>query len=128
MRLFKSLIIMGCLTLAALAYVHQQVELVKMSYAINYKERKLKDILDRRDCLGYNIANLENPSRLESVLLAKKIDISFPKPDHVFKIVRISSRGIIDGSSKVVGIERKGALSGIFEFFGLRAEAQAGEK
>ena len=68
MRPFKSLIMISFLTLVALIYVHQQVELLKLSYAIDYKEKKLKDILDRKEVLGYNISNLEDPSRLEGIL------------------------------------------------------------
>ena len=55
MRLFKSIIPISFVTALALLYVHQQVELVKLSYAIEYKEKKVKDMLDRKGGLGYNI-------------------------------------------------------------------------
>ena len=129
MRLLKSLTAISAITFLALIYVHQQVELVKLSYAITYKEKKIKDMLDRKESLRYNIANLEDPARLEGVLLAKKIDISFPKKDHVFKVAQSTDR-IRENEAplRVAVLEGKGAMSGILEFFGFRAEAQAKEK
>ena len=128
MRLLKSLTLISIFTLVALIYVHQQVELVKLSYSIDSKEKKVKDMLDHREGLRYNIANLEDPSRLERVLLAKKIDISFPKRDHVFDAYRAASKIRNETSIRTAGLERKGSIFGILEFFGLRAEAQAKEK
>ncbi len=128
MKLFRSLIIIMTVALVALVYVHQQVELVKLSYVLDSKGKKLKDMLDHKESLGYNIANLEDPTRLERILLAKKIDISFPKRDHVVKVAVTSKRMRAKESFRTAALERKGNISGILEFFGLRAEAQAREK
>jgi hypothetical protein len=114
-------------TLVALIYVHQQVELVKLSYVLDSKGKKLKDMLDRKESLGYNIANLEDPTRLEKILLAKKIDISFPKRANVVKVASASKRMRLKESFRTAAIERKGNISGILEFFGFRAEAHARE-
>ena len=69
-RLFRYIGSIATVTIIALAYVHQQVELVKLGYAIDYKEKNLEYILDRVNGLEYNISDLEKPSRLESVLLS----------------------------------------------------------
>ena len=116
------------LTLVALIYVHLQVELVKLSYSIDYKEKKCKTILDRKESLGYNIANLEDPSRLESILLAKKIDISFPKRGQVFKVSKVDSKVKRKESFRAVTVEKKSGGFGILEFLGFKAEAQARER
>lgn len=128
MRPFKTLIMISFMTLVALFYVHQQVELVKLSYAIDKKERALKDILDRKEALGYNISNLEDPSRLEGILLAKKIDISFPKRGQVFKVVKKDIRSIRKESFRKAAVESKGGAFGLLEFLGFKAEAQARER
>lgn len=129
MRLLKYLLTISCLTVTALVYVHQQVELVKLSYVITYKEKKIKDILDHKEGLRYNIDNLEDPSRLERVLLAKKIEISFPKRNHVYKIAETRLRRVKNEDSlRASGLEPKGGIYTILEFFGLRAEAHAKEK
>ncbi len=128
MRLFRSLIIIFGITLVALIYVHQQVELVKMSYLIDYKERKLKLLLDLKGSLGYNIANLEDPSRLEKILLAKKIDLSFPKRGNVFMSTQTAPSAKRQRPLGATNLGARGGTVGILEFLGIGAEAQAKEK
>ncbi|MBU0605284.1 MAG: hypothetical protein KKH77_03240, partial [Candidatus Omnitrophica bacterium] len=86
MRAIRVSIIIVSVTFVALLYVHQQVELVKLSYSIEIKEKALKDVLDHNEGLGYNIDNLEAPNRLEEALLAKKVEIAFPKRGHVVRL------------------------------------------
>jgi len=128
MRLFKVITLLSIVTLAALVYVHQQVELVKVSYLIDAGEKKLKDILDHKENLGYNIENLESPSRLEKILVSKKIDVAFPKRNQVIlaKTAGVNIRR--EAYLKTAGVERKVNILGIFDFFSPRAEAQAKEK
>jgi len=128
MKLFKTLTFISIVTLIALVYVHQQVELVKMSYSICKKEKVIKDMLDRKDCLGYNVYNLEAPSRLEKVLLARNVDVAFPKKSNVIKVAMAANN-----SGRLEHI-RKSAVEGKFNFFGIidflspRAEAQVKER
>ena len=128
MKLFKSIASIMLVTLIALIYVHQQVELVKLSYTIDSKERRFKDILDHNETLGYNIKNLEAPSRLEGVLLAQKIDIAFPNRDHVVRAAKLKVAAKSGESIRAVGLERKVNMFGIFDFFSPGREAQAREK
>jgi len=128
MRVFKSMISMAFVTAMALLYVHQQVELVKMSYAIEFKEKKVKDMLDLRESLGYNINNLEAPSRLEHALSAKRIELTFPRKAQVVKVEKAASgftreQGIISSI-----VEKKPGFTGIIEFFGSVREAYAKER
>ena len=126
MRLLKSTLFMALVTMIALLYVHQQIELVKLSYAIDFKEKRLKDILDHNEGLGYNIENLESPSRLEQALLSKNIDVSYPKRGQV-----VSGTGNLKQPAQFgrdIGLHKKADMFGFFEFFSLRAEAQAREK
>lgn len=128
MRLFRSVIFIVFATLAALVYVHQQVELVKLSYDIECKERRLKDMLDRRESLGYNINNLESPFRLEQVLMSRKINVGFPKRGHVVSPAKFASAVDATGNLKLALAEKKFNFLGFLDFFSPRAEAQAGEK
>lgn len=114
-------------TVVALIYVHQQVELVKLSYAIGCKEKKLKEMLDRNDGLGYNIENLEDPSRLEQILLAKNMEMAFPKPDNIVNAVKFNNQKAED-SLRASGIDKKLNLFGMFEIFSPRAEAQTRDR
>jgi hypothetical protein len=119
---------MSLVTLIALIYVHQQVELVKLSYSINNKEKMLKVMLDRKDRLGYNVYNLEAPSRLESVLLSKNVDIAFPKRSNVVKVAKVGQNAESEKIIRNSALEGKFNFFGILEFFSPRAEAQAEEK
>lgn len=128
LRLLKFIVSMTIITLAALVYVHQQIELVKLSYAIDQKEKKVEHMLDYKEGLGYNIKELENPSRLEKVLVARKIDMVFPKRGQVVTVRGIPSNAKIGEQLKTIGLERKTNIFRIFEFLGLNREAQAKEK
>lgn len=128
MRLFKLIISVAFITTLGVLYVHQQVELVKLSYAIENKAKRLKVILDCKEALGYNIDNLEAPSRLESILLARKIDVAFPKRVNVVKAARYASGPKGSGYFKEIGPEKRLNIFGFFDFLNPRAEAQAKEK
>jgi len=123
MRVFRTVLFMAFVTLVALVYVHQQVELVKLSYALGYKEKKLKDMLDHNEGLGYNIENLEDPSRLEQVLLSKNISVAFPKSSNVVRAAKASVKGPAE-SIRTIGVEKPFSVFGMFEAFIPKAEAQ----
>ena len=122
MRAFRVTMMVAMVTLVALLYVHQQVELVKLSYVIDCKEKTLKDILDHNEGLGYNINNLEAPNRLEEALLAKKVEVAFPKRGHVVQLA--SSKRTGNGRPYILKVSKKPDIFAIFDFLVPRAEAQ----
>ena len=129
MRLLRSILPIAIFTVASLMYVHQQVELVKLSYHIEKKEKKLSEVLDQREQLSYNIKNLEAPSRLESALLAKNIDITFPKKGNVIKMARpyvLNQKGFSELRS--IGLEKRFNMFGFLEFLTPKAEAHQAEE
>ena len=128
MRLFKYVIYIGIFTLTALVYVHQQVELVKLSYAIDCKEKILKTIIDQREILRYNISNLESPSRLEKVLLSRNISVTLPKRAQIVRSA--AAAPYVDGRKLlgVSGLEERAGIFRLFDFLGGRAEVHAREK
>ena len=128
MKLLRSILPIVIFTVASLMYVHQQVELVKLSYIIEKKEKSLNEVLDRREQLSYNIKNLEAPSRLESTLLAKNIDITFPKKGDVIMMSRayvVNKRGLSDIRSS--GLEKRFNIFGFLDFLTPKAEAHQAE-
>jgi len=129
MKLLRSTAFIFFVTFMALAYVHQQVELVKLSYSIGQKEKALKDILDRKDRLGYNVNDLESPSRLEKVLLSRNVDIAYPKRANIVKVAKLRYAGKQrEDRLRSVGVEKKFNLFGIAEFLSPRAEAQVKQR
>jgi hypothetical protein len=128
MRLLRYIISVAILTTAAIMYVHEQIELVKLGYEIDCKDRKIKEMLDQRDILMYNISNLESPSRLESALMSKKVAVSYPKRAHV---ILLSKTPVYTGSLPVLNVSGLDERMPIFRFFDFlvgRAEAHAREK
>ena len=67
------------LTFAALCYVYQEVEAVKMGYWIRKQEETKIQFLDRSRALRYNIARLKAPENLERRLSAERIVLQVPK-------------------------------------------------
>lgn len=122
MRSFRTVFLIVFVTVVALGYVHQQVELVKLSYVIGAKEKKLKEMLDYTARVGYNIENLEDPSRLEQVLLAKNIEVSMPRPQNV---VRLAKAGRCS-PRKAAGSAQQGrmSLASLLDLISSKAEAQ----
>ena len=127
MRLFKSIASIAVVTLVALIYVHQQVELVKLSYSIETREKKLKVLLDHKERLDYNINDLESPARLEKILMSKNIDVAFPGRYHVVKVAK-GSFGSAEDRLRSNSIDKKFNVFGIVDFLSPRAEAQARER
>ncbi len=127
MRLFKSIAVIAVVTLTGLIYVHQQVELVKLSYSIETKEKKLKVLLDHKERLNYNIDNLEAPARLEKILMSKNIDVAFPGKYNVVKVAKATSGTALE-HLRSSSIDKRFNPLGIADFLSPRAEAQARER
>ena len=123
MRAFRIVAMIVGVTLASLLYVHQQVELVKISYVIELKEKVLKDILDHNEGLGYNINNLESPSRLEEALLARSIEVAYPKRGHVVRLASIKRTGA-DNRPYIFKTSKMTDIFGFLDYLTPKAEAQ----
>ncbi|MCM8761146.1 MAG: hypothetical protein NC938_03295 [Candidatus Omnitrophica bacterium] len=119
MRFLRLITFIVSVTIVALLYVHQQVELVKISYVIECKEYLVKEMLDRNERLGYNIKNLEAPYRLEEALLAKSIEVAFPKQCNVVRTAspKPARRGILLSSAST-------KTPGLLDFLMSKARAQ----
>jgi hypothetical protein len=127
MRLWKTISLLAFLTILSLGYVYQQVESVKLSYSIESKEKKLKEILDRKETLVYTINNLESPGRLEEALYTHKIEIAYPKKGSIVRLAKLPSRTRAAGREEI-GTEKIMSVLGFLDFFTSRAEAHPRER
>ena len=75
-RFFAGLILV---TFAALSYVYQETEAVKVGYMIRKQEETRTQFLDRARALKYNVARLKAPDNLERRLSAQRIVLQVPK-------------------------------------------------
>jgi hypothetical protein len=86
MKIYKFSITLTLVTLVALLYVHQQVQLLKISYRINANEKDLTRLLDQNRALIYNITRLKSPVNLDKKFLASKKDYSIPQQWQIVKV------------------------------------------
>lgn len=86
MRIYKISIYSVVITLWALLYVHQQVQLVRISYDIESKEKQVSALLDQNKSLVYNITKQKSPVYLEKKLLASKKEFSIPQQWNVVEV------------------------------------------
>ncbi|MFH1061625.1 MAG: hypothetical protein V1747_01905 [Candidatus Omnitrophota bacterium] len=86
MRLKSVLICAVISTSICLAYVRQQVEIVKLSYSLRDKEKCLSQMIDQNQSLLYNNMSLKSPQYLASMLKQNNMDLSFPEPAAVAQV------------------------------------------
>lgn len=127
MKVFRYIFAVSIITFSALVYVHQQIESVKLSYEIGCKEKKLKELIDRKDILRYNISNLESPSRLEHALSSKKVAVAYPKKEQIIMLTRTPSFIRDERILTISGLTERAGLFKLLDFLGGRAEAHARE-
>ncbi len=71
------------ITVISLLYVQMQVVIFQSAYAANDKESQLRDLLDTRTVLVYNINRLESAQNIGNKILCAKSDIQFTGEDHI---------------------------------------------
>lgn len=120
MRIHKFSITLVFVTAVALLYVHQQVQLLKISYKINANEKDFTRLLDRNRSLIYNITSIKSPVNLDKNFLASKKDYSIPQQWQIVKVAlpKAEKRAVM-----LAKAEKK--PFGIFKLFGKPKEAFA---
>ena len=121
MRLSRYLTLLAIVTLAAVFYVSQQVETVKLGYQISAQQLALSDTLDQRQMLLYNVCNLKSPKKLQESFYK-----SSEKPQD-FQILRNKQIILLANTKRTPGFieAAKKSLSGFVNFFALTSLAQA---
>jgi|GEM_PF-1133398 len=79
MKIYKFSVFLVFITLIALLYVNQQVQLLKISYSINTNEKEVTRLLDQNRSLVYNVTKLKSPVYLDNKFLASKKDFAIPQ-------------------------------------------------
>lgn len=131
MKIRKFSIFLVLITSLALLYVHQQVQLLKISYEINSSEKEVARLLDQNKILVYNVTRLKSPVYLDNKFLASKKEYAIPKQWQVVEVVTKKSfipnegtlRRVASGSRSDSG--NVTAFGRIFKIFGKPREAMA---
>jgi len=82
-RFFKHIFFIITCGALALMYVHQEVEIVKTSYAIDSHRKNLSTLLNQHRSLVYNLSRLGAPKRIEDNLKLNEIVLCMPTKDNV---------------------------------------------
>lgn len=120
MKIYKFSTALVFVTAVALLYVHQQVQLLKISYHINTNEKDLTRLLDQNRALIYNITRIKSPVNLDKKFLASKKDYSIPQQ---WQIVKVAAPKEEKRAVMFAKTEKK--PFGIFKLFGRPKEALA---
>ncbi len=120
MKIHKFSIFLVFVTAVALLYVHQQVQLLKISYKINANEKDLTRLLDQNRALIYNITSIKSPVNLNKKFLASKKDYSISQQ---WQIVEVAAPKEEKGAVMLAKIGKR--PFGIFKLFGRPREALA---
>ncbi|GEM_PF-2587602 len=77
-----------CLVIVSifLGYVAQKVNLVRLSYEIDHKEKQYREILEEQKQLKFKVAFLKSPKRLDAMMEAAKIDFQLPREIRIVKL------------------------------------------
>ena len=76
MRVYRSIITGIMITIMAVGYVHQRVELVKTGYNLQKDREYLSRLVDQNSKLMYNLFKLESPRNLLASMNDEKIEFS----------------------------------------------------
>jgi hypothetical protein len=76
MSIYRSIITGIMITIMAVGYVHQRVEIVKTGYNLQKDRENLSRLVDRNSKLMYNLFKLESPRNLLASMDDEKIEFS----------------------------------------------------
>jgi len=119
-KIYKFSVFLVFVTLMALLYVNQQVQLLKISYSINTNEKEMTRLLDRNRSLVYNVTRLKSPVYLDNKFLASKKDFAIPQQWQMVQVISPKEE-----KQAVVMAKVENKSFGIWKIFGRPREAFA---
>ncbi|MBI4972183.1 MAG: hypothetical protein HZC17_10225 [Candidatus Omnitrophica bacterium] len=76
-----------CIISIFLGYVAQKVNLVRLSYEIDHKEKIYREFLEEQKHLRFKVAYLKSPKRLDAMMEAAKINFQLPREIRIVKLM-----------------------------------------
>ncbi|MBU0683033.1 MAG: hypothetical protein KJ864_01920 [Candidatus Omnitrophica bacterium] len=120
MKLHKIIFSGILITVMAVGYVHQRIEIVKAGYTLQKNIGCLTSLVDQNSKLMYNLSKLESPGYLLASLSGQEIEFANHRTEGInnYQLAsRTIDKGVLGGSL----IER------FFDVFTLNAEARPRE-
>jgi len=120
MRLYKLIFTGIIVTLIALGYVYQRVEIVKLGYGVQESRKQLSSLVDQNSRLMYNLSKLESPRYLLASLDSEEVKFA----SHGTRQVNSYQLAHVDLKNSGAG---ENFVGRIFDFFTVIAEARPRE-
>lgn len=76
-------------TLLVLAYVHEQVSILQISYSIEKKEREVARLSEDYKLAKFQMSRLHSPAFLTRELKSRSLNLAAPKAGQVVKVVKL---------------------------------------
>lgn len=76
-----------CVIAVFLGYVSQKVNLVRLSYEIDHKEKVYREYMEEQKHLKFKVAFLKSPKRLDAMMEAAKINFQLPREIRIVKLM-----------------------------------------
>jgi len=117
MKLYKIIFTGFIITIIAIGYVHQRVEIVKAGYGLQKSRRHLSYLVDQNSKLMYNLSKLASPRYLLASLNGGEMEFAKNRTRQVnsYQLARADSDN--SGASESF-------ICKFFDFFTLSAEAR----
>jgi hypothetical protein len=123
-RFFGFLII---ITIISLLYVQMQVEIFKSAYLANAKESQLRDLLDTKTILVYNIDRLESAQNIGKKILCSQTELQFTSEEQIASL-KLPARLAKSWKANLI-TRRERPRYNLFAFlFNLGSQAEATER
>lgn len=122
MKIAKFLFISVCVTIICLFYVHQRVELIKLSYNIKDNQKNLTHLLDQNRYLMYNVNTLKSPANLEKILVSKNIKLESPAK---WEEIKLAKAVVVPAKHNVPSNLFIKTRQALFAFFSFKSVAEA---
>ncbi|HNX90624.1 MAG TPA: hypothetical protein PKY78_03435 [Candidatus Omnitrophota bacterium] len=106
------------LTVVAVGYVHQKVEITKAGYCLQESKKCLAEQIDQNSRLLYNLAKLESPKNLLAAVDAEKVKFANQR-------VVVCNNGVADRIESGKSGSNNGLVSRFMDLFMSSAEAKS---
>jgi len=123
-RFFGFLII---LTVISLLYVQMQVTIFQSAYAANDKESQLRDLLDTKTVLVYNINRLESAQNIGNKVLCSESDLQFTAENQISSL-KLPAQLAKSWSASSVAQQQRPRYNLVALLFNLGSQAEATER
>ena len=91
MTLKRFLTVLSLVTLGALLYTHQQLGLVRMSYALDERHDQWQIASQRHSYLQMKVLALASPQQLDHHLSQAEVHLAFPPQTRVVRVAKAAA-------------------------------------